>query len=295
MTMLQALAKSGILALGISITAVVVLLVVLGTTLWVQHARKEERAEESAEEHAEERAEEHTEECAALREKAAEPQEPTVATEETEEKVVADEVVATEKEQTAQPYPAFIRSLVAQLPPSESAVFERIVLQNEEDLNGRVKIPVSQYEREGDFLADFFRSCGKYAKRLPIAVTENLYERQKPYADTERKQTSLRRKMIGAYYVRRKEEDTLPRCEALCKEDVTYHLQTVGTENASLPPLKRLIILCVAQGRYDEALSYCDTAIAHHIIDRKGAGYEERKREKAQERERKAALKAQKK
>lgn len=182
-------------------------------------------------------------------------------------------------------YPAFVQDILRSLPVAARAPFERVVLQNEEGLRVKIKTPLAQYEREEDFLADFFRSGTKLTRRIPIAATETLCARQKKYADTERKQNALRRRMIDAYYSRRKGEDTLLQCEALCKEDVSYRLQTSDVQNASVPPLKRLVLLCVSQKRLDDALHWCDVAVQHGVRDKNGEGYERRREKIARKKE----------
>ncbi len=175
-----------------------------------------------------------------------------------------------------QAYPVFIESYLAAMDGKDSEAFSRVVLENAEALKTRVK-PVETYESEQAFVADYFRSCSKYAKHMPIAVTEMLYAKRLAYVKDDKEYSRILRKMIAAYYARRKEEDTLGKCEKLCRDDVQYYLHKEGLRDKPLPPLKKLVVMCCAQKRFDEALALCDLAIEHNVIDAKGAGYEARK------------------
>lgn len=230
----------------------------------------ERSAEEAADTAIEAPAEEATEEVVGpVTEKETPPQE-TVPAENAERR--KEETAAT-----ADVYPDFIVRYLATAGEENGKAFERIVLKNDASLTTRVALPVSQYDSEQAFLTDFFRSCSKFAKLLPIAVTEMLYKRYVRRLDGDKDKSRAMRKMIAAYYARRKQEDTLGKCEKLCKADVTYWLDTVGLTGKALPPLKKLVTLCVAQKRFDEALAWCDVAVAHGIIDTKGEGYEGRR------------------
>lgn len=175
-------------------------------------------------------------------------------------------------------YPEFIKNYLQKLDGSAKQDFKNIVLNNTENLTVCVTLPVTKYgEDETAFVNDYFNSCSKYAKLLPVAIPELLYGRflELNHSDTEK--ARARRKLISAYYTRRGEEDTAFKCEELCKEDVAYYLKTMGLRDRALPTLKKLVELCVSQNRFDDAIFWCDTALEYGITEVGGEGYGRRK------------------
>ncbi len=315
MSIIAAMTANAIRMTGIAVTVVVTALILLITVLLYRRALEEERATAPAQETAPDEETEQPEETAQTdetereyeeqaeeqdveaeqqnvaqeqqpqrEEQTAENDEKSEVSEEKEveregiiEETPAEEQAASVVEETEEEYPSFIQKYLEKLDGQDKELFEQIVLNNAEELSTRVKEPVSQYTSEKEFVTDFFRSSAKYAKRIPIAVTEMLYKRNAKYIETDKERSKAMRKMIAAYYARRKEENTLGKCEKLCKQDTEYWISTGEIEGKALPPLKKLAVMCVAQKRYDEALEWCDKAIEHNIIDAKGVGYEARK------------------
>ncbi len=100
------------------------------------------------------------------------------------------------------------------------------------------------YEKEKDFLKDFFVSYAKYKKLLSADAYEKLYARYSRTVRDDRVRTKLNNKLINVlYFYRKADEENLAKCKALCKKDVELNFDKIDVRDCRLPALKRLILI----------------------------------------------------
>lgn len=181
------------------------------------------------------------------------------------------------------PLPEFVGSILAELSEEDARAFEYYIINCSEPVKTKVRHPMGLYEKEKDFLKDFFVSYAKYKKLLSADAYEKLYARYSRTVRDDRVRTKLNNKLINVlYFYRKADEENLAKCKALCKKDVELNFDKIDVRDCRLPALKRLILIEASEKNFDEALHWCDLAISRNIFDKKDEGFEAR-REKLEE------------
>ena len=91
--------------------------------------------------------------------------------------------------------------------------------QRPESFKTKVKYPLGLYEKEKDFLKDFFVSYAKYKKLLSADAFEKLYDRYASTVRDDRVRTKLNNKLINVlYFYRKADEENLAKCKALLQK-----------------------------------------------------------------------------
>lgn len=209
--------------------------------------------------------------------------------------VAAVEVAATETVATDElPLPEFINEIADELDGEDRRAFAYYIIDATEPLKTRVKHPLGVYEKEKEFLKDFFISYAKYKKLLNPRVFEVLYSRYSRLVRDDGVRTKLNNKMINVLFFNRKaDSEYLDRCKKLCKKDIELNFEKIDARDCRVPALKRLILIEASEKNYDAAIRWCDSGINRNLVDKKDEGFEER-REKLIEKKEKHKLRLEK-
>lgn len=174
--------------------------------------------------------------------------------------------------------PEFAKKILAELSEEDARAFEYYIVNGSESFKTKVKYPLGLYEKEKDFLKDFFVSYAKYKKLLSADAFEKLYDRYAGTVRDDRVRTKLNNKLINVlYFYRKADEENLAKCKALCKKDVSLNFDKIDVRDCKVPALKRLIIIEAGEKNYQEAVRLCELAISRNIADKKDEGFEARR------------------
>lgn len=193
---------------------------------------------------------------------------------------VAATVAAVKEEETREVplLPEFAKKILAELSEEDARAFEYYIVNGSESFKTKVKYPLGLYEKEKDFLKDFFVSYAKYKKLLSADAFEKLYDRYAGTVRDDRVRTKLNNKLINVlYFYRKADEENLAKCKALCKKDVSLNFDKIDVRDCKVPALKRLIIIEAGEKNYQEAVRLCELAISRNIADKKDEGFEARR------------------
>lgn len=193
---------------------------------------------------------------------------------------VAATVAAVKEEETREVplLPEFAKKILAELSEEDARAFEYYIVNGSESFKTKVKYPLGLYEKEKDFLKDFFVSYAKYKKLLSADAFEKLYDRYASTVRDDRVRTKLNNKLINVlYFYRKADEENLAKCKALCKKDVSLNFDKIDVRDCKVPALKRLIIIEAGEKNYQEAVRLCELAISRNIADKKDEGFEARR------------------
>ena len=238
----------------------------------------EEPSAEQTEEQAQPEAESVEEPSAEQTAEQAQPEAESVVLEEAAAAVTetADEGSADETDYDS--LPVFFDDMTRAMTEEERDAFAGLIAGEGRVHKTRLKYPLTSYEDEAAFLKDFFLSVSKFKAFIPTGAMEALYKERRSKLKTVSEKTRLNNKLIAFYFSRRKaEEDALEKCEKLCRKDVAFNYENRDVRGLKLPALKRLILICTAQKRYEEAIKLCDEAITREVIEKKDEGYEDRR------------------
>lgn len=195
----------------------------------------------------------------------------------------ADAAQSESDEEAEPPLPEFVGSILAELSEEDARAFKYYIINCSEPVKTKVRHPMGLYEKEKDFLKDFFVSYAKYKKLLSADAFEKLYARYARTVRDDRVRTKLNNKLINVlYFYRKADEENLAKCKALCKKDIELNFDKIDVRDCRVPALKRLILIEASEKNFDEALRWCDLAISRNIFDKKDEGFEAR-REKLEE------------
>lgn len=174
--------------------------------------------------------------------------------------------------------PEFAKKILAELSEEDARAFEYYIVNGSESFKTKVKYPLGLYEKEKDFLKDFFVSYAKYKKLLSADAFEKLYDRYASTVRDDRVRTKLNNKLINVlYFYRKADEENLAKFKALCKKDVSLNFDKIDVRDCKVPALKRLIIIEAGEKNYQEAVRLCELAISRNIADKKDEGFEARR------------------
>ena len=181
---------------------------------------------------------------------------------------VAATVAAVKEEETREVplLPEFAKKILAELSEEDARAFEYYIVNGSESFKTKVKYPLGLYEKEKDFLKDFFVSYAKYKKLLSADAFEKLYDRYAGTVRDDRVRTKLNNKLINVlYFYRKADEENLAKCKALCKKDVSLNFDKIDVRDCKVPALKRLIIIEAGEKNYQEAVRLCEPVSYTHL------------------------------
>ena len=181
--------------------------------------------------------------------------------------------------------PEFIESILVNLGDESKDVFSyRVIGRNYGAMN--TMKDVRDYESEQAFATEFFKNANRFYRPFNAEIFTELYDRLKPSLSGDELSRLNVAYANALYYYRKDDPALVGKAIMMLKDDAEYHLAKDNTYFTKVPSLKKLILIYSARGDYREAIEYCDKAIAHKIYDVRQSGFEPRRRELIEKRDR---------